>query len=82
LSDVAEQSSTLAGQNPRDPATVCEAALVEEAWISVWPEFSTVGLNAAVGDIAENVSLNCCEGSKGKENQESLHFGLKLVALA
>jgi hypothetical protein len=40
----------------------------------VRPESSTIRFNHAVGFFTDNVSLNCCEGSENKKNQDSLHL--------
>jgi hypothetical protein len=73
LKDVVEQSSTWAVYRYSVPA-VRKSAAVESTWIGVRPESCTIGFDHAVGFLADNVSLNCCEDSESKKNQESLHL--------
>jgi hypothetical protein len=46
------------------------------------PEFSSVRLDVAVGDVAKNVSLSCCKDSEGDQSYESLHLELAELNLA
>jgi hypothetical protein len=43
----------------------------------VWPKSSTVRFNQAVGIVAQDFTLNCCNGSESENNQENLHVDLE-----